>query len=68
MKNRVGLVHVYKNRFIMEKIIKMNGYVYLVQDFEKKGFETFYNLGKDPDDDRWEDRPNKNSKKKKDED
>lgn len=52
----------------MEKIIKMNGYVYLVQDFEKKGFETFYNLGKDPDDDRWEDRPNKKSKKKKDED
>lgn len=37
----------------MEKIIKMNGYVYAYDANDKKGFETFYNLGKDPDDPRW---------------
>ena len=37
----------------MEKIIKMNGYVYLVKG-DRKGFETYYNMGKDPDDPRWE--------------
>lgn len=37
----------------MEKIIKMNGYVYLVEG-DRKGFETYYNMGKDPDDPRWE--------------
>lgn len=31
----------------MEKIIKKDGYVYLVSG--DKGFETFYNLGKDYD-------------------
>ena len=35
----------------MEKIIKKDGYVYLVKG--DKGFETYYNLGKDPDDPRW---------------
>lgn len=39
----------------MEKIVRKNGYVYLVQDWDKKGFETFYNLGKDPNDTRWQD-------------
>lgn len=39
----------------MEKIVRMNGYVYLVQNWDKKGFETYYNIGKDPDDPRWED-------------
>lgn len=43
-----------KNRFIMEKIIRMNGYVYLVQDWDKKGFETYYNLGKDEYSPMWE--------------
>lgn len=52
----------------MEKIIRKDGFVFLVQDWDKKGFETYYNLGKDPDDERWEDRPNKKNKKKKDED
>lgn len=33
----------------MEKIVKKDGYVYLVKNWEQKGFETFYNLGKDPD-------------------
>lgn len=33
----------------MEKIVKRNGKVYLVQDFEMKGFETYYYLGLDPD-------------------
>lgn len=37
----------------MDNIIKKNGYVYLVKDFEKKGFETYYNLGKDPDSEMW---------------
>lgn len=37
----------------MEKIIKKNGYVYLVEG-DRKGFETYYNMGKDPDDPRWE--------------
>ena len=56
----------------MEKIIKKDGYVYLVQDWDRKGFETFYNLGKDPDDPRWkeeEEKPKqKKTKSKKDED
>ena len=37
----------------MNKIVKMNGYVYLVENFEKKGFETYYNMGKDPDSEMW---------------
>lgn len=37
----------------MDKIIKMNGYVYAYDANDKKGFETFYNLGKDVDDPRW---------------
>ena len=32
-------------------IIKKDGYVYEVKG--NKGFETFYNLGKDPDDPKW---------------
>lgn len=35
----------------MEYILKKDGYVYLVRG--DKGFETFYNMGKDPEDDRW---------------
>lgn len=31
----------------MERIIRKNGYVYLVKGF--KGFETYYNMGKDLD-------------------
>ena len=31
----------------MEKIVKMNGYVYLVEG--REGFETYHNLGKDQD-------------------
>ena len=62
----------------MEKIVKMNGYVYLIQDYERKGFETYHNLGKDIDDPRWNeetasldaeatnvDAPTKKAKKKK---
>lgn len=52
-----------KNRFIMEKIIRMNGYVYLVQDWDKKGFETYVNLGKDPD--YWENLEKEKTQKKK---
>ena len=36
---------------IMERIEKRNGYVYLVDG--KKGFETHFKLGKDPDDPMW---------------
>lgn len=53
----------------MEKIIKMNGYVYLVEGWEKKNFKTYYNLGKDPDDPRWKeelDKPKQNKNKKED--
>ena len=32
---------------------KMNGYVYLVENAFQKGFETYHNMGKDPDDPRW---------------
>lgn len=34
------------------KILKKNGYVYEVVG-SKKGFETWFNAGKDPDDPRW---------------
>ena len=39
----------------MNKIIRMNGYVYLVENWENKGFETYYNLGKDENDPMWKD-------------
>lgn len=48
----------------MEKIIKKNGYVYLVQDWDRKGFETFYNLGKDPDGLKWFENDEKPKQKK----
>lgn len=35
----------------MNKIIRKDGYVFLVEG--EKGFETFHNLGKDFDDPRW---------------
>lgn len=50
--------------FNMERIIKKNGFVYLVQDWDRKGFETFYNLGKDPDDPRWKEEEEKPKQKK----
>lgn len=34
-----------------KKIVKKRGYVYLVEG--EKGFETFFNLGKDYDDPKW---------------
>lgn len=37
----------------MDKIVRQNGYVYLVKDFDRRGFETFTNLGKDPEDPMW---------------
>lgn len=37
----------------MDKIIKRDGFVYLVKGCDRKGFETFYKLGKDIDDPRW---------------
>lgn len=50
----------------MGRIEKINGFVYLVEG--DKGFETFYNLGKDIDDPRWkEESPKKGKKKKKSE-
>lgn len=67
---KCGQNHVYKNINHMEKIVKNNGYVYLVKDFEKKGFETYYNLGKDPDSEMWKEeieeitKPKSNKKKK----
>lgn len=55
----------------METLYKENGYVYLRQENDAAGrFPTIYNLGKDPDDPRWEeeeDKPKKKTKQKKDE-
>ena len=54
----------------MEKIIKMNGFVFLVENFDKKGFETYYNLGKDIDSPIWQEeseeitKPQKKKRKK----
>ena len=59
-----------------KKILKKGGYVYLVEG--EKGFETFFNLGKDYDDPMWHEnvekeeiifeKPKKNKKQKKSED
>ena len=47
----------------MNKIVKKDGYVYLVQENDAYGrFPTYYNMGKDSDDPRWEDRPKKTKK------
>ena len=48
----------------MDKIIKKDGYVFLVQDCEKKGFETYINMGKDIDDPRWEEKEDEKPKQK----
>jgi hypothetical protein len=45
---------------IMEHIEKRNGYVYLVSG--RKGFETYFNVGKDPDE---LNKPKKDKKTKK---
>lgn len=58
----------------MKKIISKDGYIYLVEG--DIGFETYYNLGKDPDDPMWKEevkemnieKPKKNKKQKKSED
>lgn len=47
---------------IMEHIEKRNGYVYLVSG--RKGFETYFNVGKDPDE---LNKPKKDKKTKKSE-
>lgn len=47
----------------MERIEKMNGYVYLVEG--EDGFETYHNLGKDPDSDIWKKEENEELKKSK---
>lgn len=49
----------------MEKIIKKNGYVYLVENWDRKGFETYHNMGKDPDDEMWKEEIKEISKPKK---
>lgn len=47
----------------MQVIKKINGYVYLVEG-DRKGFETFYNLGKDPDDPMWQEKEEKPKQKR----
>lgn len=52
----------------MNKIVKMNGYVYLVENNSSDGrFQTFYNLGKDIDSPIWKEEVEKmkNSKTQK---
>lgn len=55
----------------MNKIVKKDGYVFLVKEDSNDGrFVTWYNMGKDPDDPRWkeeEEKPKKKTKQKKDE-
>jgi len=48
----------------MNRIIKKDGYVYLVQNWDNKGFETYHNLGKDIDDPRWYEQEEKPKQKK----
>lgn len=56
----------------MERIIKRDGYVFLVKDWERKGFETYHNLGKDPNHPMWHEeieemkKTKKNKKEKED--
>ena len=52
----------------MEYILKKDGYVWSVSG--RKGFEIYFNLGKDPEDERWaEDKPKKKrNRTKKEED
>ena len=45
----------------MERLVKINGYVYSVSG--DKGFETFYNMGKDIDDPMWKEETDKMKKK-----
>lgn len=49
----------------MNKIIRMNGYVYLVENWDINGFETYYNLGKDENDPRWGEKDNEEKPKQK---
>lgn len=49
----------------MERIIKKNGYVYLLQENDSQGrFNTYYYLGKDPDDPMWKEEDEKPKQKK----
>lgn len=46
----------------MEYIKRENGYVWLVSG--RKGFETYFNMGKDLEDERWKPKKKKNKTKK----
>ena len=53
----------------MERIVKKDGYVYLVKENSNDGrFKTWYNLGKDPDcmEEEENPKPKKRTKQKKD--
>lgn len=51
----------------MHYIIKENGYVFMVIEHDEAGkFITKYNMGKDPDDPRWNEEKSKKSTKKED--
>ena len=48
----------------MKYIEKKNGYVYLVEEHDAAGrFNTYYNMGKDPDDPMWKEDKQKKTKK-----
>lgn len=49
----------------MQKIIKKNGFVYLVENWDRKGFETYHNMGKDIDDPKWKEEVKDMTKRKK---
>lgn len=68
-KSTTTLFRVYINYLLMNKIVKKDGYVFLVKEDSNDGrFVTWYNLGKDSDDPRWkeeEEKPKKKTKQKK---
>ena len=39
----------------MDKIINKDGYVYYVEHYDRKGFETYHNIGKDLNHPIWKD-------------
>ncbi len=50
----------------MNKIVRMNGYVYFVEEHDAYGkHKTITNLGKDPDDPRWKEETDIPKQKKK---
>lgn len=50
---------------MIDKIVKQNGFVYLVKDWDRKGFETYLNLGKYDEETKDDETSKKKTKKSK---